>query len=103
MLYRNFIITEDHPPIPTRAHDWNYRHEDYNGPEDQRWGTGSSLQDCKNAIDDMLWEPECEACQGTGRIETANQFNVDSGTKWKRSFVEKGILVECEHCNGKIS
>lgn len=41
---------------------------------------------------------ECETCNGTGRVTTTNKWSVDSGTKWKRSFVEQ-VDVECPECS----
>lgn len=99
--YRGFVISYDPKPIPIRMHDYNFVHEEYDGPEDKRIGTGASVQDCKDAIDDMLWKPECECCQGTGKIETENRFSVDTGTKWQRNYVQTGILEQCDECQGK--
>lgn len=99
--YRGFTIEHDPKPIPTRAHDYSFVHEDYDGPEDKRIGTGSSVQDCRDAIDDMLWEPECEACQGAGRVQSEERWSVDAGTKWQRNFVDAGFTDECPICLGK--
>ena len=53
VTYRGYIIAYDPPPIGTRAMDWQFAHEDYDGPEDSRCGAGPSLEDCKAQIDDM--------------------------------------------------
>ena len=55
MNYKGFIISHDPKPIPSRAFDWDYMHEDFDGApdaEDNRCGNGASLQDCKDQIDD---------------------------------------------------
>ena len=43
--------------------------------------------------------PECEACQGTTRIEWTEKHTVDAGSKWARSF-DIPCDGECEVCNG---
>lgn len=49
--YRNWQITYDPPPIPVRNCDWQFWHEDYDGPEDNRCGYAASLADAKAEID----------------------------------------------------
>ena len=56
--YRGFEIYSDPPPIPTRAHDWAFVHEDYDGPGDNRHGTGRSVEDCHTQIDEMIEDEE---------------------------------------------
>ena len=55
--YRNYIITYDPPPIPTRACDWQFAHQDFDGASDSgdnRAGSAASLDDAKDQIDDMI-------------------------------------------------
>jgi len=52
--YRGYLITYDPPPIPSRACDWAFEHEDYDGPGDSRFGYAPSLEDAKAQIDDLL-------------------------------------------------
>lgn len=52
MTYRSFRIEYDPPPIPDRNHDWQWAHQDYDGPGDSRCGTSSSLEASKVAIDE---------------------------------------------------
>ncbi len=52
--YRGFLIDYDPPPIPTRAHDWQWCHENYDGPGDNRWGSAPSLEAAKAAIDERI-------------------------------------------------
>lgn len=52
--YRSYEISYSPPPIPDRNHDWQFAHEDYDGPEDRRCGTGCSVADCKAKIDEMI-------------------------------------------------
>jgi hypothetical protein len=54
--YRGFIIRYDPPPIPSRACDYSWEHEDYDGPGDRRFGYESSEEACKIAIDHFLEE-----------------------------------------------
>jgi hypothetical protein len=52
--YRGWIISHYPPPIGDRSHDWQFAHEDYDGPEDSRIGTASSLEGAMAEIDEML-------------------------------------------------
>ena len=56
MNYRYYIIEYDPPPIPNRRHDWQFWHEDYDGPEDSRHGSADSCSDAMSQIDDMIEE-----------------------------------------------
>lgn len=53
--YRDFEISYDPPPIPTRNCDWHWTHKDFDGEEDSRYGHEASEAACKSAIDDW-WE-----------------------------------------------
>ena len=58
-FYRGFHIYFDPPPIPTRANDWHFVHDDYDGAEDandNRHGHAASVEECKAEIDD--WHEE---------------------------------------------
>lgn len=59
--YRGYEIAHDPKPIPTRAHDWGFVHEDYDGPDDPRHGTAPSLEEARRAIDEQL-EGTCFTC-----------------------------------------
>ena len=52
-IYGNYTIAYDPPPIPTRSHDYQFVHEDYDGPEDLRCGSGATVEDCKDLIDEI--------------------------------------------------
>jgi hypothetical protein len=54
MKYRGYVIVNDPPPIPSRDHDWQFAHEDYDGPEDNRCGTAPSLEAAKAEIDEQI-------------------------------------------------
>lgn len=56
--YRGYTIRHNPPPIPTRKHDWEFVHVDYDGPEDSRIGTASSVDAAKEEIDEQIldWE-----------------------------------------------
>lgn len=51
MKYRGYIITHNPKPIPLRAHDYDYVHDEYDGPDDDRCGSEASVEECKAAID----------------------------------------------------
>ena len=40
-------------PVPTTSMDWDFFHDDYDGPPDTRCGNGANIQDCKQQIDEM--------------------------------------------------
>jgi len=52
MLYRDFHITFDPPPIPTRDCDWQAAHVEYDGPEDNRIFRVPSLEAAKAEVDE---------------------------------------------------
>lgn len=54
--YRGFRIDYAPPPIPTRECDWQWVHDDYDGPEDNRCGHAPSLAAAKSDID--FWHEE---------------------------------------------
>jgi hypothetical protein len=56
--YRDYEITFNPPPIPSRACDWQYTHKDYDGPEDPRIGHAESLEAAKSDIDDLVIDLE---------------------------------------------
>src|SRR5215471_13456547 len=54
LLYRNFHVYYDPPPIPTREFDWHCYHDDYDGAPDagdNRAFHGPSLWDISYQID----------------------------------------------------
>ena len=53
--YRGYNITYWAKPVPTRAWDYDFAHEDYDGAPDSgdhRCGNGASVEDCKEQIDE---------------------------------------------------
>lgn len=48
-----YTIDYDPPPIPIRAHDWRFVHDDYDGPGDRRCGTAASVEACIAEIDEI--------------------------------------------------
>jgi hypothetical protein len=54
ITYKGFTITHDPKPISSRAWDYDFAHKDYDGPGDIRCGNGSSVEDCKAQIDEIL-------------------------------------------------
>lgn len=47
-----WTIEHSPPPIGDRSFDYQFSHEDYDG-ENGLCGTGSSIEDCINQIEDM--------------------------------------------------
>ena len=58
--YRGYNIFYDPPPIPTRAHDYQFWHEDWD-LDDTRHGTAPTLSDAKQLIDEIEEDLFCEA------------------------------------------
>lgn len=52
--YRDFLIFFDPPPIGTRVADWQWNHQDYDGPEDGRCGFSPTLERARSDIDAMI-------------------------------------------------
>ena len=46
-------IAYDPPPIPTKAHDYQFHHEEYDGPEDRRSGSSRTIEGCIELIKDI--------------------------------------------------
>ena len=61
--YRNCTIECWPPPIPSRAFDWHWAHEGFDGPGDPRSGDAASEIECRLAIDEM-YEEHYEECGG---------------------------------------
>jgi len=53
MRYRDYVIEWNPKPIPTRKHDWDFVHDDYDGPGDRRCGTAASIVAAKVEIDNL--------------------------------------------------
>lgn len=51
IVYKDFEICVG--PAYTRDSQWQFAHVDYDGPEDNRCGLGSSIEDCKEQIDEL--------------------------------------------------
>ena len=54
--YKGYKIEKVLKPIPSRKMDWDYVHEDYDGPEDNRCGCAASIEECKSDIDEIISE-----------------------------------------------
>lgn len=59
-LYRGYWIDYNPPPIPVRDCDWSFSHIDFDGPGDNRYGYGPSIEDCKAQIDEQIEEQRCD-------------------------------------------
>jgi hypothetical protein len=56
LRYGKWRIYFDPPPIPSRACDWHFVHDDYDGApdgNDRRHGDAPSVEDAKRQIDDI--------------------------------------------------
>jgi hypothetical protein len=56
MDYRGYNITYWPKPIPSRAHDYDFVHQDYDGPGDNRVGSCGSIRDCILEIEQIEME-----------------------------------------------
>ena len=45
MKYQDYIITYRAKPVPTNVFDWEFAHQDYDGPGDPRCGTAASYEE----------------------------------------------------------
>jgi hypothetical protein len=60
MMYRNYVIVYQPPPIPARNFDYQFCHDSYDGPGDNRCGFAGSLEDAKAKIDEIYYDEEDE-------------------------------------------
>lgn len=60
MIYRDFEIYYNPPPIPIRGVDYQFAHVDYDGPEDRRIGMARNIDAAKAAIDEMIEEADAD-------------------------------------------
>jgi len=51
--YKSYTIEFRPKPIPIRSSDWDFVHEDYDGPGDPRCGCAESAEACKLMIDEL--------------------------------------------------
>lgn len=51
--YGEYVITYNPKPIPDRTHDYDWVHQDYDGPGDPRAGTAPSIQQAIHAIEEL--------------------------------------------------
>lgn len=57
-IYRGYHFNFWAKPIPVRDHDYEFAHDGYDGPGDDRCGTGASIADCCRQIDELEWDRE---------------------------------------------
>ena len=60
MRYQSYHITYWPPPIPDRNHDYQFSHDDYDGPGDRRCGSAKSVEDAQKKIDEIEEELKYE-------------------------------------------
>lgn len=56
VFYRKWRISLNRKPIPIRCYDYDAVHEDYDGPEDNRYFTAPGVEAAIQIIDQ--WEEE---------------------------------------------
>lgn len=54
--YRGHHLMYDPKPIPDRRHDWDWWHDDYDGPPDRRCGSAPTAEAARQEIDEILEE-----------------------------------------------
>jgi hypothetical protein len=70
--YRGYTISHWAKPIPATSFDYDFSHEDYDGAPDsgdRRCGSGASVEDCKEQIDEII---ECEEFDDFQRFVRSN-------------------------------
>ena len=61
--YRGYQITYWAKPVPTRAWDYDFSHEDYDGAPDSgdaRCGAARTMEEAKELIDEQIEEEEAD-------------------------------------------
>lgn len=58
--YRGYTISYWAKPIPIRNFDWDFVHDDYDGPGDLRCGSAPSVEAAKAEIDEKIADEESE-------------------------------------------
>lgn len=61
LTYRGYQITYDPPPIGSRACDWQFSADGYDGAvdsKDNRCGSGPTIENCIEQIDEILLDQE---------------------------------------------
>lgn len=53
LTYRDYHISYDPPPIPWRGGDWQFAHDGYDGPGDDRCGFAGDLEEVLARIDEL--------------------------------------------------
>lgn len=53
--YRDYEIW----PIDIMQFRFEFNHKDYDGPEDRRLGTGKTIEDCRQQIDEQIEDAKC--------------------------------------------
>ncbi len=89
--YRGFVITYDPPPIPTRAYDWQWMSDDYDGApdsQDTRAGRSASLEAAKADVDE--WWDDYENGDEQLRFETETRDSFDDS----QALASAGIIEE---------
>ena len=78
--HRGYAIWYDPKPIPLRQFDWDWCHEDYDGPGDEREGHAATFEAAKAAIDEQIEQEEQEEQDREtaliiGRVRNSDRFH----------------------------
>lgn len=93
--YRHFVIAYDPPPIPIRGFDWEFVHEDYDGPNDNRCGRAGSLEEAMATIDELS-----EATAEVAEMARLHPVCPDCGRELVLSISYSGCDWNCEAGEG---
>ena len=75
--HRDHIIWHNPKPIPTRVLDWDWCHQDFDGPGDEREGHAATLEAAKEAIDEMIEEAEMDIVYQEAAMIIGRRVNSD--------------------------
>lgn len=95
--YRGYLIRHDPPPIPTRAHDWQFSHEGWD-LGDTRAGSAPTLEAARREIDEL--EADLANLEYLGNLSSAPTERalqcVPCGVAWTGC----ADAAECPRCGG---
>lgn len=77
--HRGYTILHNPLPIPTRRLDYQYHHDEYDGPEDSRCGAAANLEAAKAEIDEQLADQSPADPWPLSVAEAAKQLGVEAG------------------------
>ena len=91
--YRGFVITYDPPPITTRAYDWQWMSDDYDGAPDStddRAGRSASLAEAKADVDQ--WWDDYE--NGDSQLQFETEMGANDSFDDSQALASAGMIEE---------